>query len=275
MLLNKMEKKNSGFKLGWIEGRSSPFCWRFNVSRIERSKTLQESLQYRLISDLKKKADNIIIYVGTNNNPCKTEDFINKELMIVTGILDKLHPNWRNVVILSPIIRIDQKEAINIFKMFSNILKQEGRNIIFHKGISVSHLHWNYLCLDLNSTTMLGQNHLSSISLSSLSLLSLSPLSLLSLSSLSLSPLSLSLRNRFNLLKPILMQDIDIFLIFQTTLDGSFSFSLKALARHLGDTEIKMAEALSLASKLNSYTFINDAVAFFLYCNNSYKGNNS
>ena len=71
------------------------------------------------------------------------------------------------------------------------------------------------------------------------------------------------------------MQDIDIFLIFQTTLDGSFSFSWKALARHLGDTEIKMAEALSLASKLNSYTFINDAVAFFLYCNNSYKGNNS
>ena len=190
MLLNKMEKKNSGFKLGWIEGRSSPFCWRFNVSRIERSKTLQESLHYRLISDLKKKADNIIIYVGTNNNPCKTEDFINKELMIVTGILDKLHPNWRNVVILSPIIRIDQKEAINIFKMFSDILKQEGRNIIFHKGISVSHLHWNYLCLDLNSTTMLGQNLLSSISLSSLSLLSLSPLSLLSLSSLS--PLSLS-----------------------------------------------------------------------------------
>ena len=74
------------------------------------------------------------------------------------------------------------------------------------------------------------------------------------------------------------MQDIEIFLILQTTLDGSFSFSLKALARHLGDTEIKMAEALSLASlasKLNSYTFINDAVAFFLYCNNSYKGNNS
>ena len=231
MLLNKMEKKNSGFKLEWIEGRSSPFCWRFNVSRIERSKTLQESLQYRLISDLKKKADNIIIYVGTNNNPCKTEDFINKELMIVTGILDKLHPNWRNVVILSPIIRIDQKEAINIFKMFSNILKQEGRNIIFHKGISVSHLHCNCLYLDLNSTTMLGQNLLSSISLSSLSLLSLSPLSLLSLSSLSL--LSLSLRNRLDLLKPILMQDIDIFLIFQTTLDGSFSLSLKALAKFL------------------------------------------
>ena len=273
MLLNKMEKKNSGFKLGWIEGRSSPFCWRFTISRIERSKTLQEGLQYRLISDLKQKADNLIIYVGTKNNPCKTEDFINKELMIVTGILDKLHPNWRNVVILSPIIRIDQKEAINIFKMFSDILKQEGRNIIFHKGISVSHLHCNCLYLDLNSTTMLGQNLLSSISLSSLSLLSLSPLSLLSLSSLSL--LSLSLRNRLDLLKPILMQDIDIFLIFQTTLDGSFSFSLKALARHLGDTEIKMAEALSLASKLNSYTFINDAVAFFLYCNNSYKGNNS
>ena len=122
-----------------------------------------EDLQYHLIPYLKKKPDNIIIHIGTNDSPYKTEDLIYKELLNVKETINKFHPNCKNIVISSPIVRTDRNEANNILKRFNTILKQEEKNVIFHSNISASHLHRDGLHLNLNGTIMLAGNLLSSI----------------------------------------------------------------------------------------------------------------
>ena len=122
-----------------------------------------EDLQYHLIPYLKKKPDNIIIHVGTNDNPYKTEDLIYKELLNVKETINKFHPNCKNIVISSSIVRTDRNEANNILKRFNTILKQEEKNVMFHNNISASHLHRDGLHLNLNGAIMLAGNLLSRI----------------------------------------------------------------------------------------------------------------
>ena len=140
---------------GLIEAKRSR-TKRIKVRYFPGGKT--EDLQYHLIPYLKKEPDNIIIHIGTNNSPYKTEDFIYKELVNVKETIIKFHPNCKNIVISSPIVRTDKKEANNILKKYNNILKQEERNVIFHNNISASHLHRDGLHLNLNGTNILAGN---------------------------------------------------------------------------------------------------------------------
>ena len=141
-------------------------------AKLSKSKTIKvryfpggktEDLQYHLIPYLKKKPDNIIIHVGTNDSPYKTEDLIYKELLNVKQTINKFHPNCKNIVISSPIVRTERNEANNILKRFNTILKQEEKNVIFHNNILASHLHRDGLHLNLNGTIMLAGNLLSRI----------------------------------------------------------------------------------------------------------------
>ena len=62
-----------------------------------------EDLQYHLIPYLKKKPDNIIIHIGTNDSRYKSEDPTYKELLNVKQIIHKLHPDCKNIVVSSAI----------------------------------------------------------------------------------------------------------------------------------------------------------------------------
>ena len=73
-----------------------------------------EDLQYHLIPYLKKKPDNIIIHIGTNDSPYKSEDLISKECLNVKEIIRKHHPDCKNIVVSSPIVRTHKQEANNI-----------------------------------------------------------------------------------------------------------------------------------------------------------------
>ena len=115
-----------------------------------------EDLQYHLFPYLKKEPDNIIIHIGTNDSSYKTEALTYKELLNVKETITKFHPNCKNIVISSAIVRTDKKEANNILKKYNNILKQEERNVIFHNNISASHLHRDGLHLNLNGTVLAG-----------------------------------------------------------------------------------------------------------------------
>ena len=122
-----------------------------------------EDLQYHLIPYLKKESDDIIIHIGTNDSPYKTEDFTYKELVNVKEAITKFHPNCKNIVISSSIVRTDRKEVNNILKKYNNILKQEERHVIFHNNISALHLHRDGLHLNLNGRVILAGNLLSRI----------------------------------------------------------------------------------------------------------------
>ena len=83
--------------------------------------------------------------------------------MKVNETIIKFHLNCKNIVISSPIVQTDKKEANNIPEKYNNILKQEERNVIFGKNVSASHLHRDGLHLNLNDTTILAGNLLSRI----------------------------------------------------------------------------------------------------------------
>ena len=75
---------------------------RIKVRFFRGSKT--EDLQYHLIPYLKKKPDNIIIHIGTNDSPYKSEDLIYKEFLKAKQTIHKHHPYCKNIVVSSPII---------------------------------------------------------------------------------------------------------------------------------------------------------------------------
>ena len=122
-----------------------------------------EDLQYHLIRYLKKKPDNIIIHIGTNDSPYKSEDLICKELLNVKQIIYKHHPDCKSIVVSSPIIRTDKQEANNILKKYNSILKQEEKKVIFHSNITPSHLNKDGLHLNFNGSIVLARSLLSRI----------------------------------------------------------------------------------------------------------------
>ena len=121
-----------------------------------------EDLQYHLIPYLKKKPDNIIIHIGTNDSPYKSEDLIYKEFLNVKQIIHKHHPDCKNIV-SSPTIRTYKQKANSLLKKYNSILKQEEEKVIFHNNITLSHLNKDELHLNFNGSTVLAGNLLSRI----------------------------------------------------------------------------------------------------------------
>lgn len=63
-----------------------------------------------------------------------------------------------NIVILSPIVQTDKKAENNFLLKYSNIMKEEEKNIILHNNLSTSRWYRNDLHLNLNGTIMLAGN---------------------------------------------------------------------------------------------------------------------
>ena len=182
--------------------------------------------------------------------------------MNVKETISKFHPNWKKIVISSTIVQIDKKEANNILKKYNSILKQEETNVIFHNNISASYLHKNDLHLNLNDTIILAGNLLSRIrtfwhnedsnketnlsngnniinSSNYKSLINenlaiqlgcvksvLTRLRSNHRQQIIVGHLSInSIRNKFDIMKPMLLDDIDIFMVTETKLHDSFPAS--------------------------------------------------
>ena len=293
-------------------------------SRIKRIKVSYfpgakiEDLQYHLIPYLKKKPDNIIIHIGTNDSPYKTEDLTCKELVNVKETINKLHVNPKNIVISSPIFQTHKKEANNLLKKYNNISKQEERDIIFHNNISASRLHRDGLHLNLNDTAMLagkllsrirtfwynadsdketnlsndlnGNNIISPSNYKSLinynSAFQLGSVKSVLKSIRSNQPQQVIIvhlninyiRKKFDIMKPILMHDVDSFMaksddsfpVSKFNIEG-FSSPFRLNRNKNGGGIILNIRTYVIASKLTSFTFPNDIEAFFIEIN--LKGN--
>ena len=144
----------------------------FREAKLSRNKKIKvrffpgaktEDLQYHPIPYLKKKPGNIIIHIGTNDSPYKSEDLIYKEFLNVKQIIHKHHPDCKNIVVSSPIIRRDKQEANSILKKYNSILKQKEKKVIFYNNITPSHLNKDGLHLNFNGSTVLAGNLLSRI----------------------------------------------------------------------------------------------------------------
>ena len=86
-----------------------------------------------------------------------------------------------------------------------------------------------------------------------------------------------SVRNKFDIMKPILLDDIDIFMVTETKLDYSFpasQFNVEGFSTPFrldrnknGGGIIFYIRSYILASKLTSFMFPNDIEAFFIEIN--------
>ena len=79
--------------------------------------------------------------------------------MNVKENIDKFHPNRKNLVISSPIVRTDKKDVNNVLQKCNNIFKHQERNVIFLRNILA--LHRDGLHLNAHGTIMLAGNRLS------------------------------------------------------------------------------------------------------------------
>ena len=96
-----------------------------------------EDLQYHLILYPKKKLNNIIIHIGTNDSPYKSEDLIYKEFLYVKQTIHKQHPDCKNIMSF-PIIQTDKQEANSILKKYNSILKQEEKKVISQQHYAIT-----------------------------------------------------------------------------------------------------------------------------------------
>ena len=122
-----------------------------------------EDLMFHLIPYLNKKPDNIIIHIGTNDGPYNNENTIYVEITKIKEVIKNHHPDCKNILISSPILRLDNKKAANVLKNYINILKREEHNIILHDNINESHLHRNGLHLSVKGTIALAEIFISRI----------------------------------------------------------------------------------------------------------------
>ena len=76
-------------------------------------------------------------------------------------MIHKHHPDCKNIVVSSPIIRTDKQEANNTLKKYNSILKQEEKKAIFHNNITPSHLNKDDLHLNFKGSIVLAGNRLS------------------------------------------------------------------------------------------------------------------
>ena len=116
-----------------------------------------------LNSKSEKKADNIIIHIGTNDAPYKNENVLYEELKQIKDLIIAHHPDCKNICISCPIVRTDNKKANNVLRKYIDISKREESNVIFHNNILESHLYRDDLHLNSNGTTILAGNFISRI----------------------------------------------------------------------------------------------------------------
>ena len=215
-----------------------------------------EDLQYHLFPYLKKELDNIIIHIGTNDSSYKTEDFIYKESVNIKETITKVHPNCKNIVISSPIVRTNKKEVIITYLKIRQHFEigrkefhfsQQHFRIAFTQGWSALKFRWyNYaswksfikdtirtnLSNDHNSNNIINSsdyksliNDNSSTQLGSVKsflkrFCSNHPQQII-IGNLNIS----SFKNKFDIMKPMLRHDIDTFMVTDTKLNDSFPVS--------------------------------------------------
>ena len=78
-----------------------------------------------------------------------------------------------------------------------------------------------------------------------------------------------SIRNKFDIMEPMLLDDTDIFMVAETKLDDSFPVSQSNVEGFIS-TPFRLYRYICsyiIASKLTSFTFPNDIEAFFIEIN--------
>ena len=131
------------------------------LSRLKKSKMLQKSLikirtfpgakiqdmKFFVVPHLKKKPDNIIIYVGTNNAPRSSSYEIFHEIQSLKNFILKYLPSER-IIISTLVLSVDKANASDVNKAFTDLIKESNLDYISHENIKKSHIDEYGLCIN-------------------------------------------------------------------------------------------------------------------------------
>ena len=113
--------------------------------------TIQD-MKFFVVPHLKKKPDNIIIHVGTNNAPHSSSYEIFHEIQRL-----KYLPSAR-ITISTPALRVDKTNANDINKAFTELVKESNLDYIFHENIKESHIDEYGLHINRTASSILAKN---------------------------------------------------------------------------------------------------------------------
>ena len=107
---------------------------------------------------LEKKPENIILHLGTNDAPYKSDTNILKDLIELKDfILEKL-PSCKRITLSSPTGRTDRENAKKNNENLTNRLKQQGIPYITHDNIIHKNLFRDGLHLNSLGFSILAEN---------------------------------------------------------------------------------------------------------------------
>ena len=113
---------------------------------------------------MKKKPDNIILHVATNDVPEKDHVEIYNDLQEVIKLIHDRVPNIKNIVISAPIVRTDSKPANIELRNYTRYLKDNLVNeVIVHDNIHATNLTGGGIHLNYTGIPKLAENLLSKI----------------------------------------------------------------------------------------------------------------
>ena len=98
---------------------------------------------------LKKKPENIILNVGTNHAPYKSDTDILKDLIELKDFILETSPRCKRITLSTPTVRNDRERAKKNTENLTNRLKKQGIPYITHDNIT--HKRLNREGLHLNS----------------------------------------------------------------------------------------------------------------------------
>ena len=108
---------------------------------------------------LKKKPENIILHVGTNDAPYKSDTDILKDLIDLKDFILEKSPSCKKITLSSPTVHTDRENAKK--NNLTNRLKKQGIPYITHDHITQKHLYRDGLHLNSVGFSILTENFLS------------------------------------------------------------------------------------------------------------------
>ena len=119
-------------------------------------------MKFFIVPHLKKKPDNAIIHVGTNNAPHSSSYEMFHEIQSLRNFIFKYLPSAR-ITILTPVLRVDKANANDINKAFTELVKESDLDYISHENVKESNIDEYGLHINRTGSSILAKNLISGI----------------------------------------------------------------------------------------------------------------
>ena len=112
---------------------------------------------------LEKKPENIILHLGTNDAPYKSDIDILKDLIELKNFILEKSPSCKKITLFTPTVRTDRESAKKNDESFTKRLKKQGIPDITHDNITHKYLYRDDLHLNSVGFSILAELFLSYI----------------------------------------------------------------------------------------------------------------